>query len=321
MSTAVKSAPVFISGHARSGTTLLGNLIDRHPSFAIFLESFFIPRYAVTQRLYSPLHKRENLEALARSITSQRSSIDNGLQFTPDLLDILPEPTYPHLIDAMMSNWAKNQSKKRWGDKSPGYITKFSVLKELFPNAKFVHIIRDGRDVCLSLQALGWESNPVRVAKAWSKTVGGASLYGRQNLGDDYLEINYERLIADPANELETIMGFLGESFFESQLSNQPVVSNNNAFAPWPGVNQSVKASNAEKWRSAMPPKDLQLFNLVAGDALRQLGYPVESTSTLRLRAEAAVRGAIGDVETGIRKSREASSVLVREARLRTRRR
>lgn len=273
------STPVFISGCPRSGTTLLGNLVDRSPDVAIFLESFFIPRFYTLQRLYWPLSNVENLRRLAQSITTEESAEANKLTFNDRLIRELPEPTYEHLIDALMLNWAKVQGKTKWGDKSPGYTSKFPLLKKMFPSAKFVHIIRDGRDVFLSLQKLRWVSNPVRAAQMWRKTVDAACEFGKDDVDSQYFEIYYEALTQDPRKELSSLCEFLDIEFSPEMLDSKDGAERNQAFKPWPKVNEEIKRDNYCKWPTQMSVFDQTLFQIAAGHTLEDHDY---SSSTDR---------------------------------------
>ncbi len=269
------SAPVFVSGCPRSGTTLLGNLIDAHPNIAVFLESFFIPQYHLLQHLYRPLTNRDNLTRLANSISNQYSAKVNNLTFSDELLDELPTPTYPALIDAMMLQWAQERGAMRWGDKSPGYTSKFPLLQELFPDAKFIHIVRDGRDVWLSLQKLGWEKNVVRAARMWARTITAAQEFGRGAQAGHYMEVRYESLIVNPDATLDRIFEFIGEPPLNRDTENSEDQHRNEAFAPWPKVNKAVDAQNANKWMSKMSDRDIFLFESASKRTLRDNEYEV----------------------------------------------
>ena len=137
--------PIFVTGFQRSGTTLLGAILDRHPRLGIFVESFFIPRLYYTQVFFWPLARTRNRIKLVRAIMSEPACVANGLECDPrDVVAGAAGNRYADLLDSLMTAWAAQRSKLRWGDKSPGYITKLPILQRLYPQAKFVHILRDG---------------------------------------------------------------------------------------------------------------------------------------------------------------------------------
>ena len=95
--------------------------------------------------------------------------------------------------------YAGQLGKIIWGDKTPNYLLYLPLLKTLFPKAKFVHIIRDVRDYCLSINA-AWQKNPYRAAQRWHDSIKKCRKDGKTLPQGDYMEINYEALIDDPAH-------------------------------------------------------------------------------------------------------------------------
>jgi len=183
--------------------------------------------------------------------------------------------TYSSLLDTLMREWAKKQGKERWGDKSPGYITKLSLLHKLYPNAKVVHIIRDGRDVWLSLKNLGWEKNVVKVARVWAAVIHSARQYAHKNIETNYIELRYENLLSHPQEELEKIMLFLDEPYTDELLRAEMASRRNKAFLRWPRVNKGIESTNRNKWEKELSLQESALFESQAGYMLKNSGYPL----------------------------------------------
>jgi Sulfotransferase family len=268
-------SPVFITGLPRSGTTLLGNIIDRHPRLAIFVESFFIPQYYYLQVLYWPLTRPEKFLGLAKAIVNEDASKRNQLKMNPDHLAATEPRNFGRLLDTLMSDWAAAQGKVRWGDKSPGYVTKLPMFEKLYPEAKFIHIMRDGRDVWLSLKKLGWETNVVKVARTWEKVLRRARRYGQSVNPSHYYELRYEDLISRPEEELKKIMAFLGEPYTDALLHTGNAKGKNIAFKGWPKIHEGIEAGNRNKWEKEMSAEEVALFESQAAPMLRELGYPL----------------------------------------------
>lgn len=285
MSRTVTSSPIFVTGYQRSGTTLLGNLLDRHSRLGIFVESSFIPRYAFEQVLYWPLGRPENSRRLARAIASEPSAIANGLRYRPGAVEAVRTPTYAGLLDALMADWARSRGRARWGDKSPGYITKFHVLDRLFPAARYVHIIRDGRDVWLSLKRLQWATDVVAVARDWQHSLRQARRYAHRSLGNRYLEVRYEQLLERPETVLREVLEFLQERFESTMLVKHEVPSDNPALHGWPKVHGPIDPSNVQKWRTQLPLHEILQFENHAGSLVRSLAYPSAGPLPRALRA------------------------------------
>lgn len=280
----MNKGPIFITGLPRSGTTLLGNIIDRHPRIAVFVESFFIPQYYFLQCFYWPLSNKANYLRMAKAIVKEEASKRNHLELDEDAVLAVTRRNYSHLLDALMRSWARTQGKERWADKSPGYITKLRLLHRMYPNAQFVHIIRDGRDVWLSLRKLGWEKNIVAVARVWEKSIRNARQFARNHLGNNYLELRYEDLIRNPQVELKKIMEFLGEPYTDELINENSSSGRNRAFMGWPDIHETISSDNSQKWMKELSPEDVALFESQAGHLLRDLGYPLVHDKSMSRR-------------------------------------
>ena len=284
-------SPLFITGYMRSGTTLLGNIVDRHPDISIFVESFFIPRYYYTQAVFWPLSREANRARLAKAVATEPRSVVNGLEIDEFGVARESEPDVSSVIDAVMTRWAAGRGSRRWGDKSPGYLTKLPVLLRMFPDARFVHIYRDGRDVLLSVRGLldynGWDGNAARVARDWAESLSQARAFGRRH-PDRYMEVQYEQLIGAPARVIERLTEFAGLSFDPSMLETTRPAQLHPALATWDDVNDAINPNNFAKWKKKADPEDVATFEYMAGDRLREFGYDL-SDHTLsgggRLRA------------------------------------
>ncbi len=264
-----------MTGYKRSGTTLLGNIIDRHPSIAVFVESFFIPRYYYTQVMFWPLENDRNFLRLAESIGDEVSAKANQLQVARERVLASGSRTLPGLVDTLLGHWAHARGKQRWADKSPGYITRFRVLQRMFPDARFVHIVRDGRDVWLSLKKLGWETDAVKVASDWSRSVTWARRYARRHLAERYIEVQYERLVTHPEEETRRISAFLGEPYVSAMIEPDRGGPGNPALVGWPKVDRAIDAANTCKWKDRLDDHERAAFDVCAATLLTSLGYEV----------------------------------------------
>lgn len=267
--------PVFVTGYQRSGTTLLGTVMDRHPNLAIFVESFFIPKYQMVRWLYSPLSRVDNAVRLAKAIVDEPSSQLNKLEVCEDRIRALKNPSYGDVVHALLSEWAASRGKARWGDKSPGYITRLPLLLEVFPNARFVHIIRDGRDVFLSVKRLGWMDDAGKVGLEWDRAIRQAQAFGADpQYRDSYHELRYEDLITRPEEVVQGICDFIDEPYSEELLSPGQRADQIQQLKDWPKVHDKIDSSNVARWREKMSAEELTLFESAAAPLLTDMGYP-----------------------------------------------
>lgn len=281
----------FFTGCQRSGTTLLRVIFNNHPELAIPGESHFIPEFAARRRRYTR-HGRVLVEPFLRDVMEhervrrwklQRDRLKAALE-TP------PLPNLPDAIRRVYSTYALTKNKPRYGDKTPRYATQISLLAQLFPESRFVHVTRDGRDVALSLLEMPWGPNHIdRGALYWRERVLSARSAGRQLGPERYLEYRHEELIRAPEETVQRICAFLDLSFdvrmLEYHEKRKPSKTHHMrhlAKPPTPGLRD---------WRGQMCPEDIRIFELLAGDVLRELGYQtVTDESTLDGTTEKRLR-------------------------------
>jgi hypothetical protein len=275
---------LFIVGAARSGTTLLQRIVDAHPDIAVVNETYWLPRKfreeagLTREGVVTP----QLIRMLVDNPKFTRIGLDQG---DLEQLRASTDPIlYPAFVSRIFDLYAEARGKRIAGDKSPGYVRKMHVLHRLWPEAKFVHLIRDGRDVCLSL--LNWGKGE-RVAGAlgtWGDdAVTTSALYWRRSvmLGREfgvtldprlYREIRYESLVANPKAECEALCEFFEVAFdaamlrfHEGRTREGPRLSSKARWLPpRPGLRD---------WRTQMSPGDTERFEAGAGDLLDDLCY------------------------------------------------
>jgi hypothetical protein len=265
--------PLIVLGVGRSGTTLLRVMLDRNSELAIPYESFFVPQLAHRHG------RRPQLDEFLDDLGRLRTLYDWG---------IAPEDVRPRLragmttseaIGAIFETYAERHGKPRWGDKTPLYMQQLPLLERLFPDALWVHLVRDGRDAALSFLELPpgfsgktW-AQPRTVAQfaaRWRSEILAARRLGRHS-GSRYLELRYEDLVAEPERELQRVCEH-GSLRWEPGMLDHTRVSDaanmpehrNLAQPPTPGLRD---------WRSQMGREDVVAFEQVAGDVLRSSGY------------------------------------------------
>lgn len=273
------SAPIFIVGAKRSGTTLLRELLRSHPHLAFEHETHFLPRF---YRAYGDPRNDREARALARRILNLGWIRAWGLDLDPAALE--HHRSFAGLVAALYARMAAEAGKRRWGDKTPDYAFEIPLLHELFPDAKIVHIYRDGRDVALSwLRAGTGPRNVYTAAEVWRRFVTTGRGAGASLPASSYKEVRYESLLSAPEETMRDLCRFLEEPFCEDVLRPAPQPLLGLRFSmlgkpqhPPPPSREQIVGSNAGKWRIAMRRTDRALFESVAGDLLEELGYEVE---------------------------------------------
>jgi hypothetical protein len=267
----VSFSPIFIVGCPRSGTALLRDLLRSHPNLTFPGESHFIPPF---YKAYGdPSNEWEARQLAARVLRL------HGIK--PWEVNLSPQEfadcrSFRQFVCRLFGAWAAKEGKPRWGDKTPPYLTEMPTLLRLFPEAKIIHIFRDGRDVALSWVRSRYEpSNLYTAAALWQSRVRTGMRFGASLPKTTYLEVRYETLLSDLAGTMREVCEFLGEPFSDAVLRINRLRQSRPH--PDPRFAEEVVRTNVEKWKTQMSPSDRVLFESVAGDLLRELGYPVEA--------------------------------------------
>jgi hypothetical protein len=275
---------VFMVGCQRSGTTLLQRMVDANPDIAVVHESRFVDTYYQNRQGLTP---EGNVSPELVPLIAEHPRFTKLEVNREGLESLIPNGRpihYRDFISGLYGLHGRALGKKIVGDKTPRYVRSIPELHALWPGARFVHLIRDGRDVCLS--ALQWRSggelarrfetwktDPVATAGIWWDWLVRLGREAGENLGPDlFYELRYEDLVADPAGQCERLCGFLDIPyddamirFHEGRERAGPKLSTKRA---WKGVTPGLR-----DWRTDLSPEDTELFEAAAGELLDELGY------------------------------------------------
>ena len=262
----------FIVGCDRSGTTLLRALLDGHPSVAAPPESHFIPTILSTWP-EGPVDPDAFVDILRQQprFSLWQVTLPRARQLAaaaPDAIDALK---------ALFQEQASTCRKKIWMDKTPGNALHVPRLAASFDSAIFVHLVRDGRDVALSLVAQ--EFGPTSIGGAalyWRKRVTAAAAAGRELPDGRYLEVRYEDLVDRPREVLQRILDLVGLDFDEQMLDVGRVAERIQRTTLRPEAHSRLPLglrSGLRTWQAEMLPRDVEVFELLAGETLEEHGY------------------------------------------------
>ncbi|MEJ3749871.1 sulfotransferase [Actinomycetes bacterium KLBMP 9797] len=271
--------PVIVCGCPRSGTTLLQLMLHAHPRLAIPPETRFVLEAYRHRRAFGDLDAPDRRRALAGWIVDRPETrfADLGLDADEVRAAIVAGPgTLGSALGAVFQAYARRFGKPRWGDKRPAYVTNVAVLARLFPDAQFVHIVRDGRDCVASLKRMPWHRGGVyQGVAAWARAVDHGRWAARVLGPSAYHELRYESLVANPEKELRALCGYLGEEFDPAMCD--PAAQASVAvpgYKTWHArTHGAVGADRVGRWAGALEPWELGLCEAVLGDRLRACGY------------------------------------------------
>jgi len=285
--------PIFIIGVHRSGTTLLRYMLNSHPRIYLPPESDFIPRFFQRQPC-APMKRPQAIQNLDIIFSSYRF-VREWQGERPDpaaFVDRLPNLTPAAFLDALFRQYASQFGAERWGDKTPIYTSYVDLIVQIFPTAQFVHLIRDGRDVALSMVDK-WGQDEFHIdlyfaAQSWKKRLYQAFASAAQLGPGRYYELRYEQLTADPEPLLREMCDFMGETFVPAMV--EPHRLGRERIRP-DGFHAAVRrpptTARTGRWRREMSPAEQRLFQAVAGHLLEQLGYETVDLGNMPLGEKA----------------------------------
>lgn len=281
---------VFVCGVPRSGTTLLQRVLNHHPELAVANDTHFIPR--ALERT-DPRLVDQAVAGVELELTDGLA--DNVLQYhrfrrlgiAPDRFREIRDasPTYQALVGRLYDEFALQAGKSLAGEKTPDYVRRIDLLHGLFPDARFVHIIRDGRDTALSLMQwatpvkgpgrLGlWSAQPLACSALWWAWMVRSAREQVQSMGDiEYLEVRYEQLCLAPDVVAREITNFLGLEFREAMLHYYRGRAKENARGLSAKSAWLAPQVGLRDWRNDMNADQAELFEALAGEELEQLGF------------------------------------------------
>lgn len=258
-------SPIVLGGCGRSGTTLLRMMLDSHRQICCGPESNLFRRRALDPE--SLADRFGFPQAAVREIYDRAGS-------------------RPQFIDAFASLCMQKTGKSRWAEKTPRNIGRIGEIFRCFPEARFVHVLRDGRDVACSLRT--HPRHRVKNGKlvprdTWKRIAGCArrwrdDIEGSRPFWSDprFHTVRYEDLVLNPRPVLEKLMAFLGEPWDEVMLEHAGAGSpfrDVTRFAQSPEALAAVSTASLGRWQRDLDARDRRIFKRIAGELLIELGY------------------------------------------------
>lgn len=283
----VSPNPFFIVGAPRSGTTLLQYMLRSHPNLSLPTgeSHFFVPLYR-NRHQFGDLNQRENIRRVLEAMYAQSANfLDtdlHGLRFDIDRLaeefHTEGRTTISSILSGLYEKNAQGEGKRRWGEKTPYYVLHMPLILEMFPGAKFIHLIRDGRDVLLSLFGRCDDFgvyNSYYGAKYWEHFVATGQHWGKRLGSERYLEIRYEDLVSQPELTIRRTLAFLDEPFDPAVIH----FKKSGEAGKTPLLQQDLRPDNLAKWRTRLSYLQRRIFEGAVGTLLYINGYELSTNA------------------------------------------
>src|SRR5688572_21590746 len=281
----------FVVGMNRSGTTLLRMMLDAHPDLTIPPETHFVP-----DMIKAAKADGATTESVLEAMKGHREWGDFEISDEEMLgrFRSLPKLKAGPAVREFYDIYSGRQGKPRYGEKTPTYVQKMKLIQRALPEAHFCHVIRDGRDVALSvLDRTVRDITAGDVAKRWQKKIRKAQEDSPQL--KHYMEIRYEDLILDTEPVLRKVCEFFELDWHDDllhyhersadRLQEMARALPSDGRAKELSVERRMKthemttkppsADRVQRWRKQMTEEQRSQFEEVAGGLLEELGYPV----------------------------------------------
>ena len=286
----MRKSPIFIIGNPRSGTTLLRLLLHAHSNISIPPEAGFALWLYKKYIKYSSSNLESYLEDMRKT-----KKIDNWNLCWDHLkkkLVVKSPESYSELIDLIYQFYGNSIGKQniRWGDKNNFYLNYIDQIKMLFPDAFFIHVIRDGRNVACSYVKLSKKNfkSPdapklphkiSEIAKEWNNNLNTIRNSFNKFNYENVKEIRLEDLTDQPKRTIIDIMKFIRERYEENVLEFYKLNDTNGGepshyLIGWKEKNtKPIQAESKDKYKIELTNKEIKSFNRIAGKNLYNYNY------------------------------------------------
>ncbi len=280
---------------------MLRAMLDSHPELAV------PPEAHSTIQLLGRQVRPLDIDEFIATVRADKYFADWQLA-DPTLDELRDDPriqTVADAVAALYAAYARAHGKSRVGDKTPSHIVEVELLSARFPNTRFVHIVRDGRDVTASMLTMDFGASKFsEAARVWRRK----TLRAHRDAGalgtDRYLLVRYEDLVADPATTLTQVCRFIGVEF-----SPQMLGYHERADELLDGVRHTHHIQGIRKpptaglrdWHVDLSPHEIAVFDEIAGSALDTFGYP---RSGLRRSPRALAAAGVTETRMQLRRFR-----------------
>ena len=275
MLTNTSNFPFFIFSCGRSGSSLLSRILNSHNKIAVPYESHLFNTFYPWLKYYGDLEDKRNLIRIVNDILSTDVLNDFSPRLnSKEVIDSIEKSDFGGIVESVLSCWAKSQNKQRWGEKTPKHLYFWRQILKYFPNAKFIHMVRDGRDVALSwIRARFGPKTIFAAAEAWIKYLDKIA---EIKVFDDSIlyEVRYEDLLEDPEEILRKLCEFLEEDYSPKMLEfykdKTPYKTDKTNLI---NLAMPLLKDNKAKWKIEMTHNDLRIFEFFAKNHLQKYGY------------------------------------------------
>ncbi len=278
------SGPIFIIGTERSGSNLLRLILNGHPSIYIPHPPHLMKDLGPVEGFYGDLAEDRNFRRLVDDAARLIELHFFSWEIKPDRAAAFRAAAARNLYcvkAAFYEQYRRFKGVKRWGCKSTFMVHYYAQARKYSPGARFIHLVRDGRDVAVSARKSVFNHfHPYYVARLWSLQQQLALEMERTLGPEEFMTLRYEDLIADPERAARGVCRFLGEAYAPGMLRYFEQAEPKKlagASASWENCSRPVLGGNSGKYKAALSVGEIKLFETVSFYELERFGYALEN--------------------------------------------
>ncbi len=312
MPTEKTSEPIFIIACPRSGTTILATILNRHPNIATAPETHFFNLISKLDYTWNKLTDND-----IHSLLNQSRIIDliKVAELDKELLAqellVMPKRNQKAFFDLLIKHFLVKKDKARLCEKTPQHLRNVDEILALYPKAKFLHLIRDGRSVVNSLLKMPWRpAGLVNNARFWLQNIRLGEKFTRKYEGTSLLTIRFEDIMIKPEETIMQVCNFIGEEYSDSLLDTN---LKDNIFPSWENnwkhkSTQQLDSKRVNAWSDEMTTEDKTILEWMLSSTLIKYGY---TNKRAKLNFKSAVKLSGEYIELAIRKLYRGATNLI----------
>lgn len=276
--------PIFIIGTERSGTNLLRLILNSHSNIAIPHPPHILKNFFKLEPLYGNLAEGSNFKRLVNDVVRLVELHSYPWEMKIDRDKVCAAVKEKNLINIYFSVYEQyrlHTGKKRWGCKSTFMINHVALIRHYYPHARFIYMVRDGRDVAASAKSAIFNHYSVYyIAKLWREEQLTGIYWLNKLPRENILLLKYEELLNNPESTVYNICSFLGEDCEERMFdffNTQEAKKSGSLSRAWQNTSSPIMRDNIGKFKTALKTPEITLFEAIAGRELDYLAYKLEN--------------------------------------------
>lgn len=280
----LEERPIFIIGHERSGTTLLMVLLGCHPRIGIPEVGWLFPRIYPWRHTYGDLSIDANFRTLVDEMLFGLNQPLWGMSLNPmtavdEIISLAQERSFAGVYAAMHQRYLQDVGKPRWGHKTPSNLYFVPQILDCFPNAQFLCITRDGRDVATeSIRAAFLSANIFGAAHTWSTAAAFVQPFRQKYPASVWMDVRYEELCREPEKVLRTICEFLKEDYAPQMLNfhKTPIAIQRGKQRDHAPLGHPISDRHIGIYRRYLSVYEQEVYATIAGQTHLETGYELD---------------------------------------------